>query len=145
MLPNYQIIKPIYESANSLVYRAVKKEDNQKVILKALKEDYPAPEELTRYRQEYDITRRLAELDGVINVYKLEKHQNTLVICLEDFGGESLKILLDKHRFSLDELLTLAIRATDILGQIHQKNIIHKDINPSNIVFNPNTGVLKII
>jgi hypothetical protein len=68
------------------------------------------------------------------------------VICLEDFGGESLKMWLDEtSTFTLDELLTIAIHATEILGQIHGKNIIHKDINPTNLVFNPTTGVLKII
>jgi predicted ATPase/serine phosphatase RsbU (regulator of sigma subunit)/tRNA A-37 threonylcarbamoyl transferase component Bud32 len=144
-LPNYQISTQIYESANSVVYRGVRNEDNHPVILKVLKEDYPTPEELTRYRQEYDITRRLADLDGVVKAYHLEKHQNTLVICLEDFGAESLKIWQEQRTFTLEELLTFAIRVTEILGQIHQKNIIHKDINPSNLILNPNTGVLKII
>jgi len=88
-LPNYQISTQIYESANSVIYRGIRNEDNQSVILKVLKEDYPTPAELTRYRQEYDITRLLAKIDGVVKVYHLEKYQNTLVICLEDFGGES--------------------------------------------------------
>jgi predicted ATPase/class 3 adenylate cyclase/GAF domain-containing protein/tRNA A-37 threonylcarbamoyl transferase component Bud32 len=145
-LPNYQISTQIYESANSVVYRGVRNEDNQQVILKILKEDYPTPEELTRYRQEYDITRRLADLEGVVNAYRLEKHQNTLVMCLEDFGGKSLKMWLDdQHTFTFDELLTFAIQATEILGQIHEQNVIHKDINPSNLIWNPNSKVLKII
>ncbi len=33
----------------------------------------------------------------------------------------------------------------EILGAIHAGNIIHKDINPSNIVYNPETGQVKII
>ena len=145
-LPNYQISTQIYESANSLVYRGFRKKDNQAVILKVLKEDYPTPEELTRYRQEYDITHLLADVDGVVKAYDLEKYQNTLVMCLEDFGGQSLKMWLDEqHTFTLEELLTFAIQATEILGQIHQQNIIHKDINTANLVLNPNTGVLKII
>jgi serine/threonine protein kinase len=143
-ITNYQITQQIYESANSLVYRGLR--DNQPIILKVLKENYPSPEELMRYRQEYDITRYLADLDGVVNADNFEKHQNTLVMCLEDFGAESLEICLDEQRtFTLDELLTFAIRATEILGQIHGQNIIHKDINPSNIVLNPSSGVLKII
>jgi len=55
-LPNYQISTQIYESANSLVYRGYRKQDNQPVILKILKQDYPSLAELTRYQQEYDIT-----------------------------------------------------------------------------------------
>jgi hypothetical protein len=56
-----------------------------------LKQDYPTPAELSRYRQEYEITHDL-DLAGVIKVYCIEKYQNTLVIILEDFGGESLKL-----------------------------------------------------
>jgi len=142
---NYQIVNEIYQSVNSLVYRAIRNEDNQPVILKVLKSEYPTPEELTRYRQEYDIIRRLANLEGVVNAYGLEKHQNRPVMCLEDFGGESLKHGLAERPFSLDELLTLAIRAADILAQIHQQNLIHKDINPANLIWNPTTGALKLI
>jgi predicted ATPase/class 3 adenylate cyclase/GAF domain-containing protein/tRNA A-37 threonylcarbamoyl transferase component Bud32 len=144
-IPNYQIGTQIYESANSLVYRGIRKKDNQPVILKILKEDYPTPEELTRYRQEYTIMRQLVEVDGVIKAYALEKHQNTLIIILEDFEAQSLKMINEQRTFMLEELLTVAIQTTDILGQIHRQNIIHKDINPSNIILNPNTGVLKII
>jgi len=143
-LANYQILSKIYESDNSVVYRGILNEDNQPVILKVLKENYPTPEELTRYRQEYEITRRF-NLDGVINAYSLFKHQNTLVMCLEDFGGDSLKVWLAERQFTPEELLTLAIQTTEILAQIHRQNIIHKDINPSNIVWNSTTGQLKII
>jgi predicted ATPase/signal transduction histidine kinase/CheY-like chemotaxis protein/tRNA A-37 threonylcarbamoyl transferase component Bud32 len=144
-ISNYQIIKKIYESANSLVYRGIRTDDNQPLILKILKHDYPTPDELTRYRQEYEMTKFLGNLAGTINVYGLEKYQNTLMMCLEDFGGESLNLWQKKHSFNLEELLNLAIRITDILGQIHQQNVIHKDINPSNLVWNPTTNILKII
>ncbi|HIE02190.1 MAG TPA: GAF domain-containing protein, partial [Thiotrichaceae bacterium] len=144
-LPNYQILTPIYESANSLVYRGIREPDNQPVILKVLKQDYPSPEELTRYRQEYDLTRHLANVEGVTNAYSLEKHQNTLVMSLEDFGGDSLKYWLAERPLTLDDFFTLASSVADILGQIHQHNIIHKDINPSNLVWNPTTGIIKFI
>ncbi len=50
-----------------------------------------------------------------------------------------------ESQFSLDQQLIFAIRATEILGQIHQQHIIHKDINSANLILNPTTGVLKII
>ena len=138
--PGAEILAQIYESANSLVYRAIRKQDNQAVILKVLKENYPTPTELTRYKQEYEITRSL-NIDGVVKAYELKSHQRTLVILLEDFGAFSLKqgLLESSANFSLAEFLNLAIKTTEILGQIHSKNVIHKDINPANIVFNPET------
>ncbi|HEY9710709.1 MAG TPA: serine/threonine-protein kinase PknK, partial [Oculatellaceae cyanobacterium] len=143
-LPDITIASQIYESANSLVYRGILKKNQQRLILKILKEDYPTPAELYRYQQEYEITRSL-NLEGTIKAYELRKYQNTQVMLLEDFDGESLKILLADRSLSLSEFLHLAIQITEALGKVHQKNIIHKDINPSNIVLNPQTGRLKII
>ena len=144
IFPGYQILAKIYESANSLVYRAYDNLDNQPVILKVLKQDYPTPAELTRYQQEYEITRSL-QIKGVVKAYDLQKYQNTLVMFLEDFGGESLEILLKSRKFTLSEFIILAIKITENLSQIHAANIIHKDLNPSNIIFNSKTGQVKII
>jgi predicted ATPase/GAF domain-containing protein/tRNA A-37 threonylcarbamoyl transferase component Bud32 len=141
---NYQLIEKIYESANSLVYRGILKPDNQPIILKILKENYPTPAELTRYKQEYEITRFL-NAENVIKAYDLWRYKNTLIMLLEDFGGQSLKLLISKNTFSLEEFLTIAIKTADSLAAIHAANIIHKDINPANIVYNPETGQLKII
>jgi PAS domain S-box-containing protein len=134
----------LYESANSLVYRAIREADNQPIILKLLKESYPTPQELVRYRTEYRITQELKD-PGVVQVYDLQKYQNSLVMFVEDFGGESLKIWMQQRKFTLEEFLQIACATTEILGQIHRANIIHKDINPSNIVYNPQTKQLKII
>jgi predicted ATPase/class 3 adenylate cyclase/GAF domain-containing protein/tRNA A-37 threonylcarbamoyl transferase component Bud32 len=143
-IPGIAVQTLLYESANSLVYRAIREADNQPLILKLLKESYPTPQELLRYRTEYRITRELKEA-GVVQVYDLQKYQNSLVMFVEDFGGQSLKILMQQRKFSLKEFLLVASATTEILGQIHRANIIHKDINPSNIVFNPATGQIKII
>ncbi|MEG4118181.1 AAA family ATPase [Microcoleus sp. N9_B4] len=143
-IPGIAVQTLLYESANSLVYRAIREVDNQPIILKLLKESYPTPQELVRYRTEYRITQELKEA-GVVRVYDLQKYQNSLVMFVEDFGGESLKIWMQQRSFTLEEFLQIAIATTEILGQIYRANIIHKDINPSNIVYNPQTKQLKII
>ena len=139
-----EVTELIYESANSLVYRAFRQPDSLPVVLKVLKENYPTPQELARYRTEYKTTQSL-NLSGCIKAYDLQPYQNTLVMFVEDFGGESLKIWMQQQKFSIEEFLIIAIATTESLQQIHSANIIHKDINPSNIVFNPASGELKII
>jgi PAS domain S-box-containing protein len=143
-LPGYTIFRKIYESDRSLVYCGVRSADGQRAIVKVLKQDYPTPAALTRYQQEYEIIRSL-NLTGVAKAYSLENYQRTLAIVLEDFGGESLKMLMQKRHFTLSEALGIAIQIADILGEIHAANIIHKDINPANILFNRSTNQLKII
>lgn len=147
-LSGITIQSKIYESSNSLVCRGIREEDDRAIVVKMLKQDYPSPQELTRYRQEYEITRSL-HLEGVVKAYSQQDYQRTLIILSEDFGGESLEQWMRQQSsfcpMSLPTFLRLAIALTDILGSIHANNIIHKDINPGNIVFNPDTGVVKII
>ncbi|WP_089129831.1 AAA family ATPase [Tolypothrix sp. NIES-4075] len=147
-LPGIAIQNKIYESSNSLVYRGIR-DDGVAIVVKMLKLDYPSPQEITRYRQEYKITRSL-NLERVVKAYSQQDYQRTLVILLEDFGGESLEQWMHKRPdifcpMPLSTFLGLAIALTDILGRIHAANVIHKDINPGNIVLNLHTGVVKII
>ncbi len=148
-IPDYQIHRKIYESPNSTVYRASRERDKRSVILKVLKKDHPSPGETARYKRENEITGGL-DLKGVIRAHGLEKFQGDLAIVLEDFGGESLKILKDRGLFEPDadhlaSFLEIGVSLAETLGDIHAANVMHKDINPSNIVFNPDTRALKII
>ena len=144
-LPGYEDFVLIYDSVNSRVYRARRVEDQQPIILKFVKHDYPSSDQVRRYKQEYKLISQL-ESPGIIKAYGLESWQNSYAIALEDFGAISLRRWLqEQSKISLTDFLSLAISITDILGQIHAHNIIHKDINPDNIVLNPETKELKII
>ncbi|MEO1132119.1 MAG: ATP-binding sensor histidine kinase [Cyanobacteria bacterium J06639_1] len=143
-IAGYTLLEKIYESSNSLVYRRQNIDSGTSAIVKILKEDYPTPSELTRYRQEYEITRSL-DLDGVVRAYQIEPYKRTLAIALEDFGGRSLKDLYQHRATSLEDFFEIACQVVEILGRIHSRNIIHKDINPSNIILNVETNQIKII
>ncbi|HSR33578.1 MAG TPA: serine/threonine-protein kinase, partial [Anaerolineae bacterium] len=142
-ISGYRVGETIYESGNTLVYRGIREMDNQPVVLKVLKEAYAQPETIAWFKREYEITRAL-NLPGVVTVYGLETHQERWVMVLEDFGGESLVRLGKVGALSLVEFLTLGIQVADIMGQVHQQNIVHKDIKPSHILLNPTTGQVKI-
>ena len=153
-LAGYENLMPIHHSENSRVYRAQRVSDKpdgiatayrQSVILKFLNREYPTPEQIRRYKQEYNLIYQL-DSPGIIKAYHLEEWQRSYVIILEDFGAIALKQWLqDREGLSLADFLQIAIAITDSLGQIHAQNIIHKDINPANIVINPKTQHLKII
>src|SRR5919202_1555758 len=141
---DYQVTEELHQTNNSILYRGHRLTDNQFVVLKMLKQAYPSPEKIAWFKREYETTKRL-NLSGVIDAYALENDQNRWVMVLEDFGGESLGKLKQRHPFSLAELLPLFIEVVDILARVHQQHVMHKDINPSNIVLNPATGQLKLI
>jgi predicted ATPase/serine phosphatase RsbU (regulator of sigma subunit)/tRNA A-37 threonylcarbamoyl transferase component Bud32 len=148
-LDGYQLIDWLYESENSLVYRGIRLEDSQPAILKILKQDYTKPTAEIRYKQEYELTRSL-NLEGTIKVYGLEETSKNKILIFEDFGGISLKQWLNNREDSLrvlplKEFLPIAIQISDILGQVHAAGVIHKDINPANILINLTTGKIKLI
>ncbi|MGQ7847267.1 AAA family ATPase [Granulosicoccus sp. 3-233] len=143
-IPGFQAGERLYESRNSLIVRASRDSDGLPVVIKILKNDYPSPEELARYRREFEITRSL-DLPGVIHSYELRRHEKTLLMVLEDFDGMSLADLMANRSLSLDEFLDAAIQLVEALKHIHQAGIVHKDICPANLVINPGTGEIKFI
>ncbi|MEH2180612.1 AAA family ATPase [Nostoc sp.] len=143
-LEGYKVLTELHASPNSQVYRGYRELDRQPVVLKVLWQEYPSPEAIARFKLEYDLTRRF-QAPGIIQAYDLKKYQNTLVLVLEDFGGQPLRGLLNQSPLPLENFLQLAIQVAAALEEIHQQQIIHKDINPANILLNPTTQQTKII
>jgi serine/threonine protein kinase len=143
-IAGFQVEEKIYESVRSVVYRAKQIDGERPVILKTLKEEYPDPQEILRYRREYETTRSL-NIAGIPRPLGLQRASNRLILITEDSGGQDLKKLLQTHTFTLRQLLNIAAATVRIVGEIHAANLIHGDIKPSNIVFNPQTNHLQII
>ena len=146
-ITNYTIRDKIYESENSAIYRGIRQPDNQAVILKVQGLEYPGAEKLARYQQEYQILRQLDSVEGVIKAYDLKEFDKNIVIILEDFGALSLKEWFNQQEkpIGISKFLSLAKQLAVILSQIHLQKIIHQDINPANILLNPETEQVKII
>lgn len=140
----YEVQDRLYESASSIVFRGFRKADRLPVVLKVLKEDGLTNERLERYQREFELLRRLS-LTGVVRVHDFGRHHDGYCLTLEDFGGESLKERMARRRLTLPEFLEIAIKCCAALGEVHLADIIHKDINPANLIYNPATEEIKII
>lgn len=143
-LPQYHVVQQLYESVYSTIYRSIRKEDNQPVILKMLKEEYALPEEISRRKQEYNIITSLSH-PGIIKAHGIERYQSTIVIILEDFAGAPLKRVVENQGVTVRDFFPLALQLADSLAYIHAADVIHKDITPDNILMNQETKRLKII
>ena len=143
-LIGYEIKEEIFKSSNSAVYRATQTADNRPVVIKLLNREYPSSRELSAFVREYEIMAKLSG-EGIIKAYSLIKCSNSLAIIMEDIGGESVAKVLRSTKAGLAEKVSLAIRMTDSLIQTHRQNVIHKDVNPTNFVWNEKTNQVKII
>lgn len=142
--PNYDVDAVAFYGDPTRIYKARRRSDGKPVMLKTLQNKSAAREAAALLKHEYEVAKRL-NVTGVIKVFSLERYHNYPVIELEDFGGDSLDNIARHGRISIEDVLMIAIQVAQGLANIHQANIIHKDINPSNIVFNPESQLAKII
>ncbi|MBF0119646.1 MAG: protein kinase [Desulfobacterales bacterium] len=136
--PEYSVILKIYESSNSLVYSALKKSNNLPVIIKILKNDYPTIEEMDRYKQEYKITSN-HNMQRIIKSYDMIQYQSTEAIIFEDFGGESLNLLMKTKKFTLRELLDILIKISEAIMTYLTTSMILSQTHciAENLILNP--------
>lgn len=141
---NYTNLSKIHEGIATLIYRGTREPDSTSVILKTLKAEYPTLEEITRVKHEYKIL-QLLNLEGVVKALSLEAYNNRLALVLEDFPGISLDTLVKSRKLSILAFLSLARQLAEILHELHQNHILHKNIKPHNILINVQTEQIKLI
>jgi predicted ATPase/class 3 adenylate cyclase/tRNA A-37 threonylcarbamoyl transferase component Bud32 len=144
-ISGYEIFTLLHEGEHSQVYRGSRRADGKAVVLKTLHRSIPDPEQIARYRQEYAITQALQQVPGVIRTYGLEQAAHRPVIVLEDYGAQTLGEHLDQQPLAVEVFLQQAIALATILGEVHQAHVIHKDINPANILIHPLTHEIRLI
>lgn len=138
----YEVSEKMNESATSLLYRGVARQGGKAVILKMANENQ-SDEKMTRLKYEYELLKEIGG-NGAIRAWELLDEDGKAVLVVEDFTGVSLDQIVFSE-WSLEDKIALCIKIVDALACVHDKAVLHKALNPSNIVLNQNTGSLKLI
>lgn len=85
-----------------------------------------------RLRLERAMLARLEGIAGILQPVSDGLAGNVLVF--EDVGGAALSKLLATRRLDPGEVLGLGLGLARVLADVHRRGIIHKDINPANVV-----------
>lgn len=144
MLNGYDIIEKLHTGESFDIYRGQRLDDNKKVILKAINGDQLSSNNIASLQHEYSLLKQL-NLAGVIKANNFIKNENSFILELEDFPSQTLEHYLNNLPLTLDAFFIIAIQIVDILGTLHQQKIIHKDLNPANILIDINTQTIKLI
>jgi serine/threonine protein kinase len=140
----YRLIELIGEGGMALVYKAECSLLCRTVAVKILRPQYASDAEFVeRFRRE---ARSAASLNhpNVVSIYDVGQENGMDYIVMEYIPGENLKDLIKKEApFSVRKALDYTKQIAEALNHAHQRNIIHRDIKPHNILVTPD-GQLKV-
>lgn len=145
LISGYTFIECLHESKQTMIYRAVTEDDNQRfVVIKLLIAAEPGLDEIAKFRNQYAITQNLP-IPGIVAPVALAPWRNGYALMMEDFGGVPLGDYAEEHQLSWQEVWAIALQLTDILEDLDQYRVIHKAIKPAHILIHPETKQIKLI
>lgn len=141
-LTGYRITQTLMQGEVTSIHRAIGIEGD--VVLKWLNVPYPTFDQLAALRNEYNI---LSKFDhpGILRAIGLHEVGNGLVLVSEDVQGGPISEAFGAGPVPIKEFFSIAIQITDALREVHDAGIIHKDINPSNILYDQSARQIKIV
>jgi PAS domain S-box-containing protein len=134
------IERRVYESATTLVHRG--RWNAQAVVIKSLKPSAVTPNATARYQHEFVINQSLTS-PYVVRALAITAENTRLIF--EDAGGEPLREIIRQGNMGFEQKLSLAIHTCQALQSIHDEGVIHRDINPANILCDPDAEWVKLI
>lgn len=139
----YEIISEIGRGSMGVVYKAHDPNLDLTVALKVLRQDRMSSDAfMKRFLSE---AKALGRLDhpNIIRVYNVDEDQGNVYIAMEFIEGEALNDVMQKKRFTTEEIIEIGNTVAGTLDYAHKQGIIHRDIKPSNILIRSD-GRLKI-
>ena len=143
-IPGYELGARLHASTSSVVVRALRLRDRRPVVIKALPGEYPPPERVARLRAELEMTRRVAGT-GVIGAFDWIESSRVVAMVVEDIGAESLAAHLGGQPMQVAEALRLAVDLLAAVEHVHALGVVHKDINPANVIYHAGRAEMRLI
>jgi len=130
---NLEIIELLGIGGAAEVYRALDLRQGREVAVKVLSER-AEPEMVLRFVRE---GRALAQLDHphIVKVYHMGEERGQRYLVMELVAGGSLRDRLQQGKLPWAEATRIALQVAGALGCAHERQIIHRDVKPGNILF----------
>ncbi|HET7499723.1 MAG TPA: AAA family ATPase [Kofleriaceae bacterium] len=141
--PGFRVVEQVYASGRSVVERAVRLADTALVVVKQASGDVVTAEAVRRAQHEYELLTALRGA-GVVDVHALVRDGSHVALILESCGDVLATAIAD-HRLSVRDVLDAGIQIARSMARMHAAGIVHRDINPRNIVYDPASQTAKLI
>ena len=140
----YEILSKVGAGGMSDVYKAKDHILSRFVAIKVLKQEFSEDSSfVTKFRAEAQSAAGL-EHPNIVNIYDVGSENGLYYIVMEYVEGITLKTYIEKKgQLSFKESASIAIQVARGIEAAHNKNIIHCDIKPQNIIISTD-GKVKV-
>ncbi len=150
IFPGYTVADLIFNNAGTMVFRVEKNDTKEKFVLKTTASDHPSVKQKIKYRHEYEILKILKSsgLKYSVRVMEMGISRHRPFLIMEDLRCsdlESIRKAEGKNPFDVETVLDIGIKTSYGLKELYNARIVHQDIKPGNILYNRDTGILKLV
>ncbi len=135
LLDRYRVLRLIGSGETGSVYEAKRLEDDARVAIKIFHRALAAiPRARDQFRHDLELSRRLPP-GRIVRVLDHDVSDQARYVVMEHLEGENLATrLARRRRLSLTETLELAAQLADVLDRAAELGIVHRDIEPRNVL-----------
>lgn len=144
LVDRYEILEKVGAGGMSDVYKAKDHILGRYVAIKVLKQEFSEDRNfVTKFRTEAQSAAGL-EHPNIVNIYDVGSDDGFYYIVMEYVEGITLKTYIEKKgQLSFKESVSIAIQVARGIEAAHNKEIIHRDIKPQNIMISTE-GKVKV-
>ncbi len=149
MLGRYEIDKELGKGAMGVVYQGKDPKIGRVVAIKtmALSQEFE-PDELedvkARFFREAETAGRLNH-PNIVTMYDAGEEHDLAFIAMEFLKGRDLAVYAKQGSLlPVPKVLDIVARVADALSYAHTLNVVHRDIKPHNIMYDPDTDMVKV-
>ena len=135
----YVEMEKIYASQNSRIFRGWERGTGQQVILKTSGQDTMTPESAERLRREYSMM-QMVDNPHVVRALGEITLDGRYYLKEQSCPGILLRQLIKHGGMEWADFYLIAGQMIEGLSALHEAGIIHKDINPSNVIYDAESG-----
>lgn len=142
-IDGYKILHEIGRGGMGIVYLAIQESLAREVAIKMISSD----DSNTLIRKRFDAeAKAIASLKhpGITEIYDLAISDGKYYLSMEYLPGKGLEEIIEAKEVSMLQALKITSDVADILNCAHKKNVIHRDVKPSNIRIDI-SGVTKLL
>ncbi|MEO8195682.1 MAG: protein kinase [Thermoanaerobaculia bacterium] len=140
----YEILGPLGKGGMGAVYKAMQPSLNRIVAIKVLPGDFAKdPDAVARFHREAQTVAMLSH-PNIVQIIDKGEDQGILYFAMEYVEGTSLDVVLRQRRLSLQEVVQIIKQIGRGLGAAHRAGVVHRDLNPRNILVSPTLSIVKL-